>query len=83
VDHLLRTGVKPSAIRTEEQDQIITDIPDSDQPSTETDTPGSSNSEDDTAPVENESATASKTTSTTIHCSSCIRQSTRRLVEEI
>jgi len=80
VDHLLRTGVKPSAIRTEEQDEIITDIPNcnSDQPSTETEILGSSNS-DDTAPAENESATANATTSTTIRCSSRIRH----LVEEI
>jgi len=82
VDHLLRTGVKPSAIRTEEQDEI-TDIPNSDQPSTETEIPGSSNSEVDTAPAENESATANATTSTMIRCSSRIRQPTRRLVEEI
>ena len=76
MDHLLRTCVKPSAIRTEEQDEIITDIPDSDQPSTETETPGLSNSENDNAPVENESATASTTTSTTFRCSSRIRQPT-------
>jgi len=82
VDHLLRTGVKPSAIRTEEQEEI-TDIPNSDQPSTEIEIPGSSNSEDDTAPAENESATANATTYTTIRCSSHIRQPTRRLVEEI
>ena len=81
VDHLLRTGVKPSAIRPEEHDEI-TDIPNSDQPSTETEILGSSNS-DDTAPAENESATANATTYTTIHCSSHIRQPTRRLVEEI